>query len=215
MPRSRLLLATLTLAACSKSSPPPAAPIASTAPPTASCDDAAIGYARARADDHPNVDPPILRDRVAAVCQASAWSDHARTCFADASAPIEGQPAPEDCGARLTRVQRSQLETDLAALAPPLASVTAGLESLAELEQVETGLAECDAYLRSMVALARCDKFPVNSRDAVIEAGRSMRDAFGQLATADPTARQAAADACRQAGDALRQAGTSMGCPAP
>jgi hypothetical protein len=78
-----------------------------------------------------------------------------------------------------------------------------------------TGIPDCDAYIALVTRYMQCDKIPQGARDAAKQGLDQMQAGWQQLK--DPSmpaeARQAAANACKQATDALRQGASAMGCP--
>jgi hypothetical protein len=98
---------------------------------------------------------------------------------------------------------------------PPLpAEATA---SVTHASTVATGFPECDRYLAMARQLIRCDRMPAEARRAQQQALDAAEPGWKSLA--DPQvpaeAKQAAADACRDAADALAQAMEQKKCPAP
>ena len=78
-----------------------------------------------------------------------------------------------------------------------------------------TGVPECDAYLRGVLALVKCDKLPGSAQEAMLEGGNAMLDAFGTARFQDPQLAQQVSEGCGGALDALRQAAPALGCTPP
>jgi hypothetical protein len=78
----------------------------------------------------------------------------------------------------------------------------------------DTGIAECDAYLKSFDKYLTCDKVPAQAKDASKTGIDQMKASWASLK--DPSvpaeAKKSAADACKQADDALKQSATALGC---
>ena len=75
-----------------------------------------------------------------------------------------------------------------------------------------TLLPGCLDYIRGMERLARCDKMPAASRDAMQQGIDAMLDG-ANVETLDASAKAALDSACRQGADAITQGLTSAGCP--
>ena len=74
------------------------------------------------------------------------------------------------------------------------------------------GLAGCDRLLAEYGVLARCDKIPQESRDAMAQGLESMRQGWGDMSRMDADTRRATNDACLSAADAVQQSMTAIGC---
>src|SRR5205823_1138721 len=77
----------------------------------------------------------------------------------------------------------------------------------------DTGVPECDAYLKLFDEYIACDKIPQATRDASKQGIEAQKAAFAMLKDAPADAKQTAADTCRQSSDALQQAAAALGCP--
>ena len=75
---------------------------------------------------------------------------------------------------------------------------------------VSTGIPECDQWGQEVQKLAACDKFPPESRDAILEAYETASKSF---ASAGKDERATIASTCKSIIDAVKQARTSVGCP--
>src|SRR5438067_603216 len=74
---------------------------------------------------------------------------------------------------------------------------------------------ECQDYIKAMDDLAKCDKMPAASRDAMKQGLDAMKSSwnFKDLpADAKKTAMEAAATACKSGADALAQGAKAAGC---
>ncbi len=78
----------------------------------------------------------------------------------------------------------------------------------------DTGVPECDDYLKAFDKYMSCDKIPAQAKDASKQGIEQMKQGWAMLK--DPNvpaeAKKAAADACKQAVDALKQSASAMGC---
>jgi hypothetical protein len=75
-----------------------------------------------------------------------------------------------------------------------------------------TGMANCDALIEAYAALAKCDKMPAASRDAMVESGKQMQSGWGDMSKMDDATKKATDDSCKQAVDGLKTTMSSMGC---
>jgi hypothetical protein len=76
----------------------------------------------------------------------------------------------------------------------------------------DTGIAECDDYMKSIDKLMACDKMPAASKDAMKQGLDAMKSSWAQLKDAPAEAKKAAGDGCKQAVDAIKQSASAMGC---
>jgi hypothetical protein len=76
----------------------------------------------------------------------------------------------------------------------------------------ETGIPDCDAYLRLFDAYIQCDKIPEATKEATREGIAAQKEAFAELKDAPDDAKQTAAETCRESADALKQAASALGC---
>ncbi|HTJ42159.1 MAG TPA: hypothetical protein VL463_08685 [Kofleriaceae bacterium] len=78
----------------------------------------------------------------------------------------------------------------------------------------DTGVPECDDYLKAFDKYMSCDKIPQQAKDASKSGIEQMKQGWAMLK--DPNvpaeAKKAAGDACKQAVDALKQSASAMGC---
>jgi len=70
----------------------------------------------------------------------------------------------------------------------------------------------CDDYKTMIERLARCDKLPLQSREALKQGFEAMKSAWTNVGDLPPAAFKAMSEACAQGADALRQAAQAM-CP--
>jgi hypothetical protein len=77
---------------------------------------------------------------------------------------------------------------------------------------IDTGVPECDVYLKLFDRYMACDKIPQATKDASKEAIEAQKEGYASLKDAPADAKKAAADGCRQASDALKQAASALGC---
>ena len=86
--------------------------------------------------------------------------------------------------------------------------------SAAPTASADTGVPECDEYLKNFDKYMACDKIPQQAKDASKQGIEQMKQGWAMLK--DPNvpaeAKKAAGDACKQAVDALKQSATAMGC---
>jgi hypothetical protein len=75
-----------------------------------------------------------------------------------------------------------------------------------------TGLPNCDALIAAYGDLAKCDKMPKESRDAMAQGLESMKQGWGDLSAADDATKKAMDDGCKQGVDALKQTMSASGC---
>jgi hypothetical protein len=78
----------------------------------------------------------------------------------------------------------------------------------------DTGVPECDDYLKSFDKYMSCDKIPQQAKDASKQGIEQMKQGWAMLKDPNvpPEAKKAAGDACKQAVDALKQSASAMGC---
>jgi hypothetical protein len=72
-------------------------------------------------------------------------------------------------------------------------------------EAASTGIAECDSYIKRLLA---CEKYPQAGKDAL----KQSTDAWKKASEAGGDAAKAAGDACKKAEEAADQSLKSMGC---
>ena len=73
-----------------------------------------------------------------------------------------------------------------------------------------TGIAECDEYIKVVEKYVSCDKIPQASRDATKSGLETMKKGWGPSMPDD--AKKAAADACKAGTDAVKQGASAVGC---
>ena len=73
-----------------------------------------------------------------------------------------------------------------------------------------TGIAECDEYIKVVDKYVSCDKIPQASRDATKQGLDTMRKGWSSGMPDD--AKKAAADACKAGTDAVKQGAQALGC---
>jgi len=78
-----------------------------------------------------------------------------------------------------------------------------------------TGIAECDAFLKTYEKYLACDKIPQQAKDASKQGLDAMKANWAQLSK-DPAApadsKKVAADACKTGEEGLKQTATTAGC---
>ncbi len=76
--------------------------------------------------------------------------------------------------------------------------------------------ASCLGYRQAVLDLAKCDKFPAESRDAMKQGLDAMEQGFAQLGNMPAESIKAAMDAastgCQAGLDAIKQSIAAMGC---
>jgi hypothetical protein len=77
-----------------------------------------------------------------------------------------------------------------------------------------SGIAECDAYLKTFEKYLACEKVPQQSKDASKQGLEAMKSSWAQLKDPNVPAetKKAAADACKTGEDGLKQSATALGC---
>jgi hypothetical protein len=75
-----------------------------------------------------------------------------------------------------------------------------------------TGIEACDLYVAKVEALARCDKFPQEAKDAIHQSLDALKTTLADTSDANAETRRSLVDGCAAAVDAMNQAGPAMGC---
>ncbi len=69
----------------------------------------------------------------------------------------------------------------------------------------------CEAYAKTIEAMGRCKALPQQSRDAMLQAVKQMRQGYGAMQMT-PAISQQLTQACKQGDDAIKQSMASLGC---
>lgn len=106
--------------------------------------------------------------------------------------------------------------TNVAVLAGcPVQQVTTSLNTQKSSSKVATNgkmPPACQALINEYDKLARCDKLPQASRDAMKEGLKAMKDGWGDMSKMDKDTWRATDDACKQGLDGVKQAESAVGC---
>lgn len=121
------------------------------------------------------------RKRMLDACTSEAWSATIRAC--------ELAEGGEHCARGLGRPARWTF---------PAVGVVSS-----------TGIPECDSYHQAIERLLACDKFPMQSKDAVKQGYQAMLEA---IHNAKPGSLSGLALSCKAGDDAIRQALAAVGC---
>jgi hypothetical protein len=75
-----------------------------------------------------------------------------------------------------------------------------------------TGMPDCDALIAAYADLAKCDKMPKESRDAMAQGLDAMKQGWGDTAKMDDATKKMMGDSCKQGLDGLKQTMSATGC---
>lgn len=135
----------------------------------------------------------ILVDVLPVRCDADHWSGAYTAC-------VDGAATRDDaraCQVHLSADQQAALEQAIRDHTGPVGTL---------------GIAECDRWEQIATMLARCDKFPADSREAIAKGVKQTMDAWRQQQmTGDMVV--SIQNACRSASDAMTQSMQQLGCP--
>lgn len=128
-----------------------------------------------------------------AQCEAGQWSGAYTACVDAANTRDEARA----CQVHLSATQQATLEQAIRDGAGPPAGTL--------------GIAECNQWEQITNKLAQCDKFPAESRDAIIRGVKQTMDAWrAQQMTADTV--RSIENACKAAVDAMTTSMKQLGC---
>jgi hypothetical protein len=223
------LLVVLLIAACGVSKPSMSRGTAG--PPPTTCDAIHVSIeGTASADETVSVTPRVGTDPATAIDQAQAaaghaalavchddhWSSDAIDCFARASTDDDQRACTAAMPAAIARSLRKHVD----AAVDGAARVTLTRGAAAPLWRdipADTGVAECDEFIRGFNALMSCDRMPEQARESAAGTAQQLVDGFRPLHDPNvaPEVKQHAADGCTKALAAVRQNATEMHCPMP
>jgi len=143
-------------------------------------------------------------------CKDAACADHVRH---EHDALFKGLPPNLSAVATAAFHHAAECMGDAARASSPAPDGSATLTP-ADLAKVETGVPECNAFMRTFGEYMACDKLPQAAKDGSMQGAVQMLEGWKSLR--DPNvpaeARKAAADACHQASDAVLQSAKALGC---
>ncbi len=203
---------------------PPDAAVAAVAPPPAAastCDDLPAAIDRVIKAQLAEVPPDKLADAKAVVdkvvpqitgamvesCKTDAWSPEATTCMATGKASSDW----DACTGKFTPAQQQSLQGRLTqAMAsvqpPPAPPKTYDLAP-------DTGIKECDAYLKTIAVAVGCDKLDADSRDQIQTAADVEKKQWVSMPKKTAKEKKAIVDSCKASMKGLKEASKSAGCP--
>jgi hypothetical protein len=77
---------------------------------------------------------------------------------------------------------------------------------------VGTGMPDCDALIETYAALAKCEKMPKESRDAMTQSQDSLRQTWGDPSKMSDDVKKSTNDGCKQTVESLAPTRSATGC---
>ncbi len=144
-----------------------------------------------------------LRDVAVKQCKEDKWDDTALHCFAD------GKTAPDvdKCDEKLTKDQKDKFNKAMEAAMSTVMAAGSGSGAAPAGGSLPK---ECQDYTAAMEKLAKCDKMPAATKDAMKQGFDAMKQGWAQLDGLPPEALKAMADGCKQGADALMTSGKAL-----